>query len=107
MAAVLRSCGQKDGEELLGSTPPVAHVPGERWQQKAQANNKGMLPKTGECLRWLSRMAVLGGLHIWTPASVRGHHVVIRPDNEPSCICRSLCSCNMHCVLCDCWLPKP
>jgi hypothetical protein len=35
---------------------------------------------------------------VGTPASAGGQHVVIRPDDEPSCICRSLASLRSNAV---------
>jgi hypothetical protein len=80
-----RSCGLEMVARSLVRAPPVAHAPEKSGGNKAQAEeqreaaqNRGAIPK-------VSSMAV------GTPAFVRGQHVMIRPRNAPSCICRSLC----------------
>jgi hypothetical protein len=80
-----RSCGLEMVARSLVRAPPVAHAPEKSGGNKAQAEeqreaaqNRGAIPK-------VSSMAV------GTPAFVGGQHVMIRPRNEPSCICGSLC----------------
>jgi hypothetical protein len=82
----------KDSGEVPGLTPPVAHAPVEWWQQlctrqESGDNKKAQVLTKGCCL---TQGSVLGSRHVGTPASVGGQHVVVRPEDEPSCICRSL-----------------
>ena len=62
----------------------VVHAPGRAVTTKAQAEQREAAQNRG-VISEVSRMAV------GTPALVGGQHVMIRPGNEPSCICRSLC----------------